>query len=259
MPSVRKTVSIPIVDALVTLVNTLVTDSTAVLRRAGNRLLALVPIAAVVADITAVRAEVVKLVTDITALRTTVASLVTSMNGTLGKLDADGGVTDTNYVATYGAISAPAAVTAANPAAVTASASVGIADGTTAGKLKLAADAEYCIGGTFYRKAATDDLWDLSAKTDTTGAQYRAYWLYLDSSGTASLGDGANAASAAAAIAALPAITSTKAVIGCYVAGLSTDFNGVAGLASQGTIYNGHPGEAAIDALTSASITVIGA
>lgn len=267
MPSVRN-LPRPLLAALVVLANTLVTDSTAVLRRTGNRLLSLIPLAAVVTDITAVRAEVVKLVTDITALRTTVAAVVVDLGAirtkildTQAKLDLDAGVTDTDYVALHGPAaltsSAPSAITAANPAAVTASATVGITDGTAAGYLKLRADAEYCIGGTFYRKAAADDVWNLSAQTDTTGAQYRAYWLYLDSSGTASIGAGSNAASAVAAIAALPAITSTKAVIGCYVAGLSTDFDGVAGLAAQGTIYNGHPGEAAIDALTSAAITVV--
>lgn len=256
MPSVRN-LPRPLLAALVVLANTLVTDSTSVLRRAGNRLLALVPIAAIVTDITAIRAEVVKLVTDITALRSTVGILVTKVNGITAKLDADVGVTDTDYAATHGGNSAPDAITAANPAAITTSATVGIANGTTAGKLKLSADAEYCIGGTFYRKAATDDLWDLSGKTDTTGAQYRAYQLLLDSAGTASLGDGSNAASAAAAIAALPAVVSTKAVIGTYVAGLSTDFNGAGGLSGQGTIYNGHAGEASIDALTSTAITVV--
>lgn len=60
------------------------------------------------ADITAVRAEVVKLVTDINALRGTVAALVT-------KLNADAGVTDADYAA-------PAAITAANPAALTTTA-----------------------------------------------------------------------------------------------------------------------------------------
>lgn len=60
---------------------------------------------AVLADYTAIRAEVVKLVTDITALRTSYNTLVTKMN-------ADAGITDTNYAA-------PAAITAAAPAAPT--------------------------------------------------------------------------------------------------------------------------------------------
>ena len=116
-----------------------------------------------------------------------------------------------------------------------------VGNGGTAGRLRTNSSVTYRIGGTLYVKASTDDLWNLSAETDTTGAQYRAYWLYLDSSGTAAVGAGTNAASAAAAIAALPTVASTKAVIGVFVAGLSTDFDAVGGLAAQGTIYNGWP------------------
>jgi hypothetical protein len=275
--NVRNVLSLK-VTALVTLANQLSADMTSVLRRAGNRLLALFPLAAVIADLTAIRAEVIKLVTDLTATRAEVVklvtdvtevrgklnSLVTAYNATLAKLDADGGVTDVNYAATNpgtapNAVTAanPAAITAANPAALTTTTSIGIVNGTTAGYLKPAADVFFSIGGTFYRKAATDDLWNLSAQTDTTGAQYRAIALYLDASGTASIGAGSNAASAAAAIAALPATPSTKALVGTFVAGLSTDFDAGGGLSAQGTIYNGHPGEASIDALTNASITVV--
>lgn len=86
------------------------------------------PTTAGVTDTTAIRAEVVKLVTDITALRVVVAALVTDMatritnfNTLTTKLNADAGVTDTNYAAA-GAITAlaPAAITAANPAAISA-------------------------------------------------------------------------------------------------------------------------------------------
>lgn len=117
----------------------------------------------------------------------------------------------------------------------------GLDDGTTDGKLKTAEDIGYTIDGTVYAKAATDDLWDLSAATDTIAAQYRAYWLYLDDEGVATVAAGSNAASEAAAIAALPAPTATKCVIGVYVAGPETDFNGVAGLATQGTLIEGWP------------------
>jgi uncharacterized protein len=260
MASLRKTILIgrTEADALWVQVNYLVADIAAVLARAGNRLLALVPIAAIVADLTALRATVAAVVVDVTALRATVATLVTAYNATLAKLDADATVTDTNYAATNPG-SAPSAITSSAPAALTASATVGVANGTTAGKLKLAGDAEFCIAGTVYKKAATDDLWDLSAETDTTGAQYRAYWLYLNSSGTASVGAGTNAASAAAALLALPAITATKAVIGVYVAGLSTNFDDAGGLAAQGTIYNGFPGNAAVDALTATTTTLFNA
>ncbi len=115
-----------------------------------------------------------------------------------------------------------------------------ITDGTTDGKLQNAA-IDYSIDGKTYSKAATDDLWDLSAQTDTIAAQYRAYALYLDAAGTATIGAGSNAASAALAIAALPAFVTTKCIVGVYVAGPSTDFNGAAGLAAQGTIHNGVP------------------
>ena len=75
-----------------------------------------------------VRAKVVLLVTDITALRGTVAAVVTDVAAIRGhlatlstKLNADAGVTDTNY-ATPPTVtsSAPAAITAANPDAATA-------------------------------------------------------------------------------------------------------------------------------------------
>jgi hypothetical protein len=117
----------------------------------------------------------------------------------------------------------------------------GIADGTTDGKLQNVASTTFKIGQFTYTKAATDDLWDLSAQTDTTASQYRAIWLYLNASGTASIGAGSNAASAALALAALPAHDETKSIIGVYVADPSCDFNGAAGLAAQGTIYDGIP------------------
>jgi hypothetical protein len=122
--------------------------------------------------------------------------------------------------------------------AATNSGSIG--NGSTAGRLRTNATVNYRVAGTLYSKSSTDDLWNLSAETNTSGAQYRAYYLYLDASGTATIGAGSNAASAAAAIAALPDVAATKAVIGVYVAGLSTDFDGAGGLAAQGTVYNGY-------------------
>lgn len=121
-----------------------------------------------------------------------------------------------------------------------------IADGTTDGKLKTAVDVDTRIWGQLRTKAATDDLWDLTTKIDTIAAKYRAYWLYLDSNGAASVvtadeSGASDAASEAAAIAALPAWDTTKCVVGCYVAGPLTDFNGVAGLTAQGTVINGWP------------------
>lgn len=124
---------------------------------------------------------------------------------------------------------------------------VNIGDGGTAGYLRTNASSSFKIGQFEYTKASTDDLWNLSAQTDTTASQYRAYWLYLDSSGTASIGAGTNASTAPLALAALPAPTLTKSIIGVFVAGPSTDFNAGGGLAAQGTIYDGIPEGARMD------------
>ena len=127
-----------------------------------------------------------------------------------------------------------------------------IGNGTTAGRLRTNAAVTYCIGGALYTKASTDDLWNLSGQTATTGAQFRAILLCLDASGTASIEAADNAATLNAAVAALGSVTATKAVIGVYVAGLSTNFANA--LASQGTIYNGWP---AAQTLTSDSISIV--
>lgn len=73
-------------------------------------------------DLAAIKAKTNADTTDIAAVRTQVAALVvdvgahrTAYNATLAKLDADAGVTDTNYAATNPA----AALTAAAPAALT--------------------------------------------------------------------------------------------------------------------------------------------
>lgn len=119
-----------------------------------------------------------------------------------------------------------------------------ISNGGTAGRLRTTATAAFTVAGSLYSKASTDDLWNLSAETDTIADQYRAYYLYLDASGTATIGAGSNAASLAAAVAALPDVPATKSVIGTYVAGPETDFDDAGGLAAQGTIYNGYPAAA---------------
>ena len=97
------------------------------------------------------------------------------------------------------------------------------------------------VDGQVYTKAATDDLWDLSALTDTIAAQYRAYWLYIGADGTATIEAGSNATTAVLALAGLPAPSTTKSVFGVYVAGPSTDFNAGGGLTGQGTVYHGIP------------------
>lgn len=121
-----------------------------------------------------------------------------------------------------------------------------IANGTTAGKLKTVGDVDYSIGTGLYAKSGTDDLWDLSGETDTAADEYRAYWLLLNSSGTASFAASGEQASAADALADLPALDGTKSVIGVFVAGLSCDFDDAGGLAAQGTIYDGIPEGAAL-------------
>lgn len=117
-----------------------------------------------------------------------------------------------------------------------------IANGTTDGKLKTVNAVDYRVAGAIYSKGATDDLWDLTAEVDTGAGEWRAYWLYVDAGGTASIAAGSTSAvSEADAIANLPALSGTDSVIGCYIAGNSCDFNGVAGLTAQGTIVNGWP------------------
>lgn len=165
-------------------------------------------------------AELVKAITDYTAIRTATVALAADVD------------------------------VAANSAMFTI-----IEDGTTDGYLATSGPTAYKINGQLYNKAGTDDLWNLSAQTDTTGAQYRAYWLYLDASGTATIAAGTNAASEAAAIAALPALAADKSAIGVYVAGLSTDFNGAAGLAAQGTIIYGVPAALAQTYAAPAAVT----
>ncbi len=116
-----------------------------------------------------------------------------------------------------------------------------LANGTTDGKIKTSVGMSYRIALDLFYKAATDNLWDLSAEVDTIAAEYRAYALELDSSGTASFVASSTEASAAAAFAALAAVGATKSRVGIYIAGPSTDFNGVAHLLAQGTYYNGVP------------------
>lgn len=126
-----------------------------------------------------------------------------------------------------------------------------IANGTTAGKLKTTTTVSFRVDGVLYTKAATDDLWNLAGETDTTGAQYRAYWLYIGADGTASIEAGSNAASATLARQALPVPSATKSVFGVYTAGLSTNFDAVGGLSGQGTITHGIPSDACVLATAS--------
>ena len=62
----------------------------------------------------------------------------------------------------------------------------GLAIGTTTSKAKTANAVDYQIHGRAYRKAATDDLFTLSGTALATH-QVCAFFLYLDSAGTASV------------------------------------------------------------------------
>lgn len=122
-----------------------------------------------------------------------------------------------------------------------------IGNGGTAGRLRTNAAVVGKVAGVAFEKASTDDLWNLSAETDTPASTFRAYWLYVNAAGTASFAAGTNASSAANALAALPAPDEAKCIFGVYVAGAATDFDAAGGLAAQGTIYNTIPAGASLD------------
>ncbi len=178
---------------------------------------------ALLVDLTAVRTKVVAAIVDLGVIRTPVVASLVDIQAALTRYE-------------NGAVDWP-----------------NVGNGGTNGRLRTNAPAAYRIAGALYNKASTDDLWNLSGETTLGGAEYKAYWLYLDSGGTASIAGGTVAASAAAAIAALPAVTSTKSVIGVYVAGPSTNFANA--LAAQGTIYNGWPGAYTMTAASPAALT----
>ena len=95
-----------------------------------------------------------------------------------------------------------------------------IGNGTTAGRLRTNATAAYRIGTGAFSKPSTDNLWNLSAQTDTAAGEYKAFWLLLDGSLAGSIAAGTAQASAVDALAALPALDGTKAVVGVFVAGI---------------------------------------
>ena len=116
-----------------------------------------------------------------------------------------------------------------------------IANGTTAGRLKTTAAADFRVDGQVYSKAATDDQWSFAAEVALGAGVYRAYWLFVDAAGVASIqgGTAASQATAALALADLPYPSATKSVFGAFVAGPSTVFTNA--LSAQGTIYHGVP------------------
>lgn len=215
-------------DVIVAQVNALVADQASYAVLGDNVLVGMDADTAIVADLTAIRVTLAALVVD-------VAALITAHNTLATKLNNDATVTDTDYAAASAQTSTtPAAITAVAPTSTNA-----VTQGGTAGKIKLAVDAEFEIAGVRYEKAPTDDLWDLSALATLSGTAYRATALYLNSSGTASIASGATATTAAAAIANLEAIPATKSRIAVYVAAPSTVYTNA--LNAQGTYYIGRP------------------
>ena len=109
MPTVRKTLPHrEEIDAVVGQINKLITDGWHATTGIRAKLVA------VISDLGTARTERAALVTDVAALRAHLATLST-------KLNADAGVTDTNYAVPPTLTSAaPASLTATNPAALTA-------------------------------------------------------------------------------------------------------------------------------------------
>lgn len=272
MANQRKTGGRGELNALWTQINAIITDYTS----GRTKLIAAIvdlaalrtPIAALVVDYAAGRAELVKSIADYAAGR---AELVKSIadyaagRAELVKAIADYAAGRAELVklrADYTAGRAEVVKLVTDVAALLARvncellAQADIADATAAGKLKNTADACYRVAGQVYLAAAADPMWDLSAEVDTDATHYRAYWLYLDSAGAGSIVAGTDTeGSAALAIAALPAQASDKAVAGVYVAGPSTDFDGVAGLDAQGDIINGWPTALSATAVAPAALT----
>lgn len=117
------------------------------------------------------------------------------------------------------------------------------ADATQVGKIKtVGGTVEFRVNGEHYIKAATDNLWDFTAETDTAALKYRAYWLYLDNAGAATFGtisspgtgDSTSAVLAKAALLAAGEPAADKAVVGVFVAGPSTDMSADAIVAKSG-------------------------
>lgn len=273
MPTVRKTTGRDEIDAIITQLNAIIADLSASGLYTGNALIGVDDETAVVTDLGVLRTPIVALIVDMAAeklirenslrmaapytalvadiaeIKSKLDTLVNAYNATLAKLDLDSGVNGTDYAATNpGTLSSAmtgVAPTSTNP----------ITQGGTAGKIKSAMDLEFVIGGQLYVKAPTDNLWDLTGVANTDASHYTAVALYLDASGTASIAATAPQTSGALALAALEAIPSTKARIGVFLAGLSTNFGSA--LNAQGTYYIGQPGALTLTAVTPAALTAV--
>jgi hypothetical protein len=117
-----------------------------------------------------------------------------------------------------------------------------MAVGTTPGKVKTTADCDFQIGGVIYTKAATDDLFDMTALADLTTGEYQTVALMVDHAGTASIGEGTVSASAALALAAASfyTIPDDKCAVGYVAMGPGNDWDAEA-ITAHGSIVNGLP------------------
>lgn len=115
-----------------------------------------------------------------------------------------------------------------------------ITSGATAGYAKLTNTITYLVGGTEYVKAATDNLWDLSAES-YNASLFRSYLLLLSAEGTASFTSASSTSRALAIQSVLVKHTdTTKAAVGCFTADNATTL-GNSALAVQGSFNQGLP------------------
>lgn len=221
MPTVRKMPAASRVelDAINAAINALIADVAAMKLAADNGIKAATAETAIIADLATVR---------------------TALNAVVTKLNADAGVTDADYAA------------CAALAAVAPSSTNVLSQGGTAGRIKIAQDIEFSVSGTVKVKVAADNIWNLSALATLTNVQYQAVALYLDASGTSSIGATATAATGPAALALLETIPSNKARVGVFLASPSCNYANA--LDAQGTYYLGLPGSVSA---TAEAITLV--
>ena len=106
---------------------------------------------------------------------------------------------------------------------------------TTAGKVKTTTECQYALANSGYQKAATDNLWDLTAITTAAGG-FAKVLLQLDNAGVATVKKGAESTVSQAA-AAFPVPDASKTVVGWVQLG-----NAYAGGAlTQAQLFDGTP------------------
>lgn len=109
-----------------------------------------------------------------------------------------------------------------------------IQPGTTSGKVKTTTETQYLLANSGYQKATTDDLWDLTGITTASGKAAKVL-LQLDSSGTATVKKGTEAATQAAAT--FPAPDASVTVVGWVQLGASY----AGGALTQAMLFDGTP------------------